>query len=99
MNMNNIAVPKPILKWVGGKTQIINKLIVDFPTVMNNYYEVFLGGGSVLLALLTYAKQGLITINGKVHAYDINEPLINVYINIQKVLNNECQSHDDTHRP
>ena len=26
-----IHIQKPILKWVGGKTQIIDKLITDFP--------------------------------------------------------------------
>jgi DNA adenine methylase len=75
--------PKPILKWVGGKTQILDKLIVDFPIEINNYHEIFLGGGSVLLALLTSVKSGTIKINGDIYAYDLNEPLIYVYKNIQ----------------
>ena len=50
---------------------------------MNNYREAFLGGGSVLLALLSYLKSGLIKIRGSVYAYDLNEPLIYVYKNIQ----------------
>jgi hypothetical protein len=49
-----IHIPKPILKWVGGKTQIIDTLITNFPVEINNYREVFLGGGSVLLSLLCY---------------------------------------------
>lgn len=76
-------VPKPILKWVGGKTQILDKLIVEFPTEMNNYHEIFLGGGSVLLALLYYVKNDIIKINGSIYAYDLNEPLIHIYKNIQ----------------
>lgn len=76
-------VPKPILKWVGGKTQIIDKLIPDFPVEINNYRETFLGGGSVLLTLLSYVKKGIIKIHGNVYAYDLNEPLIYVYKNIQ----------------
>jgi len=55
-----IHIPKPILKWVGGKTQIIDKLIADFPIEINNYREAFLGGGSVLLTLLSYVKSGII---------------------------------------
>lgn len=78
-----IHVPKPILKWVGGKTQIMDKLISDFPVEMNNYREVFLGGGSVLLTLLSYVKSGIIKIQGNIYACDLNEPLICVYKNIQ----------------
>jgi DNA adenine methylase len=74
---------KPILKWVGGKTQIIDNIIKEFPLEINNYHEIFLGGGSVLLALLSYVKMGNIKINGKIYAYDINEPLIYMYKNIQ----------------
>lgn len=82
-NINKIHIYKPILKWVGGKTQILDKLIVEFPTEINNYHEIFLGGGSVLLALLSYVKNGIIKIHGNIYAYDLNEPLIYVYKNIQ----------------
>jgi DNA adenine methylase len=78
-----IHVPKPIIKWVGGKTQIIDKLIVEFPIEINNYREVFVGGGSVLLTLLSYVKSGLIHIHGNIYTYDLNEPLIYMYKNIQ----------------
>jgi DNA adenine methylase len=80
-------VPKPIIKWVGGKTQILDKLMPEFPSVINNYYEVFMGGGSVLLALLTNIQNGTIELKGTVYAYDLNEALIYVYKNIQ--LNHE----------
>jgi DNA adenine methylase len=78
-----IHIPKPILKWVGGKTQIIDKLITGFPVEMNNYREAFLGGGSVLLTLLSYVKSGIIKIHGNIYAYDLNESLIYIYKNIQ----------------
>ena len=83
VNVKNVNIPKPILKWVGGKTQIIDKIISEFPIEMNNYYEVFLGGSSVLLSLLSYVKNGIIKIHGNIYAYDLNEPLIHVYKNIQ----------------
>lgn len=78
-----MKVSKPLLKWVGGKTQIIEKLLSEFPLEMNNYREIFLGGGSVLLALLSHVKNGNIKINGNVYAYDLNEALIYVYKHIQ----------------
>jgi DNA adenine methylase len=81
--VKKVNIPKPILKWVGGKTQIIDKLITDFPVEINNYREVFLGGGSVLLTLLSYVKSGVIKIHGKIYAYDLNESLIYIYKNIQ----------------
>jgi DNA adenine methylase len=88
-------IPKPILKWVGGKTQIVDKLIMEFPKEINNYREIFLGGGSVLIAFLTCIKNGLIELQGNVYAYDVNEPLIYLYKNIQNhptELYNEIQN-------
>ena len=79
----NDAHPKPILKWIGGKTQIIDKIMNEFPSEMNNYHEIFLGGGSVLLHLLSNVKKGKIKINGNIYAHDANEPLIYMYKNIQ----------------
>lgn len=73
-------VTKPILKWVGGKTQILDEILNDFPREMNNYREIFIGGGSVLLGVLSSSE---IKIFGKVYAYDANEALVSVYKNIQ----------------
>lgn len=74
---------KPFLKWVGGKTQIIDNIMDNFPKEMNNYHELFLGGGSVLFALLSLERENKLKINGKVYAYDLNGSLINVYKHIQ----------------
>ena len=78
-----ISYIKPIVKWVGGKTQIIDKIIDSFPREISNYHELFLGGGSVLFALLQNIEQKRITITGTINAYDINMTLVNMYINIQ----------------
>ena len=74
---------KPFLKWVGGKTQIIDEIIDILPDEIENYHEPFLGGGSVLLAVLTLQKEKKIIIRGGVYVYDINYKLINVYKHIQ----------------
>ena len=77
----SLNIPKPLLKWAGGKTQILDKIISEFPKNMNNYHEIFLGGGSVLLTVLQYKKNGIITIGGNIYASDVNQPLIYVYKN------------------
>jgi len=79
-----VTMNKPFLKWVGGKTQIIEQVMKLFPQHMDNYYEPFLGGGSVLIALLTKVKNEEIFVTEKIYASDINENLINLYINVQK---------------
>ena len=81
--MNHGKIQKPFLKWVGGKTQILNSILSKIPKEMNNYHELFLGGGSVLFAVLSLQKQQPIKIRNKIYASDINHALINLYKHIQ----------------
>lgn len=76
-------IQKPFLKWVGGKTQIIHNVLDKIPKKINNYHELFLGGGSVLFAVLSLQKQGKLDIQGKIYACDINDSLIRVYKHVQ----------------
>lgn len=81
--MINNANMQPFMKWAGGKTQIIEDVMSVFPKTMHNYYEPFLGGGSVLLAFLSRVRDGQIAVSGGVYASDLNANLIHLYKNIQ----------------
>jgi DNA adenine methylase len=74
---------KPFLKWVGGKTQILEDVLALFPRQIRDYYEPFVGGGSVLLGFLALVKAGRIQCTGTVYASDLNANLIGLYRNIQ----------------
>lgn len=70
----------PVIKWSGSKRPISNKIISYFPSEIKTYYEPFLGGGSIMGAVL---KSGSIKVN-KIIASDLNEDLINTWKLIQK---------------
>ena len=42
---------KPILKWAGGKTQLLGQLLPKVPEVYGRYIEPFIGGGAMFFAL------------------------------------------------
>lgn len=64
------------LQWAGGKAKSIQQLSQYVPTRIRNYYEPFLGGGSMLLHVLSRADAGDIELSGRVIAGDVNEALI-----------------------
>lgn len=67
--MNNNCI-KPVIKWVGGKTQLFEKIIPLLPSKeITIYCEPFLGGG----AMLFYLQPRVAYVN------DINSRLINMY--------------------
>ena len=94
-NMNNIIkkdIPRPLLKWVGGKGQIIEKLLKKLPKKINNYHEIFVGGGRFLIMVLGAKEKNYITIDGDINVYDLNEALIESYNNIKNNKNELFES-------
>lgn len=81
-DLSDFPFQKPFLKWVGGKTQIITDILKEFPLSIENYHEIFLGGGSVLLGILSLMEGDNIKIKN-IYAYDLNKTLIYLYKNIQ----------------
>lgn len=86
MKYNHLVAP--VLKWVGGKRQLmpeIKKYIPKFTT----YYEPFVGGGAVLFEL----QPTKAVIN------DVNDELINLYNVIKNDVDgliNELKKHENT---
>jgi len=78
---------KPLLKWVGGKQKLLDLIIPNMPKKMNNYHELFVGGGSVLLGVLEAQKINEIIVQKNIYAYDSNPILIAFYKQIQKDYN------------
>jgi DNA adenine methylase len=44
-------VPRPILKWAGGKSRLLPKILHLLPAQVDTYYEPFAGGAAVLFSL------------------------------------------------
>lgn len=70
-SVENFDFPRvrPILKWAGGKQQLLSQLIPAVPSHYNKYIEPFFGGGALFFALAP--NRAIIS--------DSNPEIINVY--------------------
>ena len=59
----------PIVKWVGGKRQLMFELLKNMPKSYNRYFEPFIGGGALFFELQP----------SNAYISDMNEELINLY--------------------
>jgi len=67
MKKNKLVAP--VLKWVGGKRQLLDTLTPLLPNKINSYCEPFVGGGALLFKMQPNSA----------YINDINEELIRVY--------------------
>jgi len=72
---------KPFIKWVGGKSQLLEEIREKYPSKIERYCEPFVGGGAVLFDVLNTFQPKEVLIN------DINKELINTYSQIK----NNCE--------
>ncbi len=78
---------RPILKWAGGKSQLLSHILPLFPATYTRYWEPFFGGGAVFFRFLP----------PKATLVDVNEDLIITY----KAIRTDVQAVIDalkTHR-
>jgi DNA adenine methylase len=78
LSLKHLNVISPLVKWAGGKRQLIPTLNNYFPISWNAYFEPFVGGGAILVHL---QNEGRIS-----HAVvsDLNRELINLYRVVKK---------------
>ena len=81
-----VSEPKPFVKWVGGKRQLMQDLENNFPKQFATYHEPFLGGGAVMFNLLT--KRPRLSCN----VSDFNSDLILAYVTIRDKLGKLIES-------
>ena len=63
---------KPFIRWVGGKSRLLPRILPHIPDRIQSYYEPFLGGGAVFLACAD-------RISGQSYLADLNEHLISAW--------------------
>lgn len=69
--------PRPFLKWAGGKTRLLPKILPYVPETFDSYHEPFLGGGAMFFAVRE-------RICGTAYLHDLNEVLTNVWQMVQQ---------------
>lgn len=65
--------PRPFLKWAGGKTRLLARLLPFVPDRIASYYEPFLGGGAMFFAVQDRVEQ-------RSYLSDLNGELINAWV-------------------
>jgi DNA adenine methylase len=68
----------PVLKWAGGKRQLLDKILERLPKRIATYYEPFVGGAAVFFAL---AKERRFE---RAVLADANQELVEVYLAIKE---------------
>ncbi|WIE82801.1 DNA adenine methylase [Curtobacterium sp. MCPF17_021] len=64
---------KPFIRWAGGKTRLLPKILPHVPESFRNYHEPFLGGGAMFFGVRD-------RINGRAHLADLNGHLVNAWV-------------------
>lgn len=79
----------PIVKWAGGKRQLVTELRNNLPKMFNRYFEPFIGGGALFFNIQPQ----------NAYISDINEELINLYQVIKNdvfLLIEDLKTHKNT---
>jgi DNA adenine methylase len=64
---------RPFVRWAGGKTRLLPKILPHIPETFRNYHEPFLGGGAVFFGV----RRRIID---RAHLADLNGHLVNAWL-------------------
>lgn len=78
MVRRSLPIPRPPVKWTGGKGQLLEHLLAHTPESFRSYHEPFLGGGAFYFALCRTRR-----LEAEVWLSDINRELIGSYVAIR----------------
>jgi len=93
-------LPRPFLKWAGGKTQVVESIVTHLPReeVLRRYLEPFVGGG----ALFFWIRQNLPSLQCRIA--DRNAALVDTYRVVRdsveeliEVLRGHAENHSAEH--
>ncbi|MCY3750953.1 MAG: DNA adenine methylase [Gammaproteobacteria bacterium] len=79
-NSSTNTLPRPFLKWVGGKRQLLPELLraVESAGPFGRYHEPFLGGGALFFELARRRQ-----LNGISYLSDVSESIIHAYLGVR----------------
>ena len=73
-----------LLKWIGNKQRFASIIVANMPTTFKNYYEPFLGSGSVLAELLMQDDTSLYPHFNHAYGSDILPFLIDIFRSVKE---------------
>ncbi len=93
-----LAIPRPFLKWAGGKGQLLGELVarVDAVGEYGRYHEPFVGGGALFFEMVRTGR-----LRGRATLADSNPNLIDAYWGVKKDVESVIrllQAHKKQHK-
>ncbi len=82
MSRRTLVLPRPLLKWAGGKGELLPELLrrLDMLEGFGRYHEPFMGGGALFFELVRLGKMPL----KKARLSDNNKPLAETYLAVRE---------------
>jgi DNA adenine methylase len=84
-------VARPIVKWAGGKGELVSELVSAMPRAIGTYVEPFAGGAALFFALASEPRPRFV----RAHLNDRNAELVASY----RAVRDDVDARSATNRP